>query len=138
MGRYSKRTNWTSGLPASHHVTTEAPQDTVRSHRVSAKKLSAAEIALLAEQYQSGATIYELAARFGIHRNTVALHLHRHGVTMRRRGLDPSEVDHAVRLYQGGQPLARIGDRYGVDPSTVHAALRTRGVRLRDTHGRPQ
>ena len=91
---------------------------------------------MLAEQYRSGATVYELAERFGIHRNPVSLHLHRQGVTMRRRGQDADQIDHAVRLYQDGQSLARIGDRYNVDPSTVHAALRTRGVRLRDTHGR--
>jgi lambda repressor-like predicted transcriptional regulator len=68
----------------------------------------------------------------------VSLHLHRNGVTMRRRGLEASQVDHAVRLYQNGQSLARIGDRYNVDPSTVHTALRTRGVPMRDTHGRDQ
>jgi DNA-binding transcriptional ArsR family regulator len=138
MGRYSKRTKWISGLPGSRDVTIEARPDTPRSHRAAGRKLSAAEIALLTKQYRSGATVYELAARFGIHRNTVSLHLHRHGVTMRRRGLDPSQVDHAVRLYQDGQSLARIGDRYDVDPSTVHTALRARGVHLRDTHGRPQ
>jgi DNA-binding CsgD family transcriptional regulator len=138
MGRYSKRTKWTSRLTGSHHVTNETPSNTPRSRRTSGRKLSATEIALLTEQYRSGATVYELAERFGIHRNTVSLHLHRHGVTMRRRSLDPSQIDHAVRLYQDGHSLARIGDRYNVDPTTVHTALRTRGVRLRDTHGRDQ
>jgi hypothetical protein len=138
MGRYSKRTKWTSGLPQSRDVTAQARCDTPRSRGASGRKLSAAEIALLAQQYRSGATVYELAEWFGIHRNTVSLHLHRHGVTMRRRGLDPDHIDHAVHLYETGHSLARIGARYNVDPGTVHAALRTRGVRLRDTHGRDQ
>ena len=115
--RYSKRTKWTSWLPESHDVTIKVPSDTVRSRRATGKKLSAAEIALLSEQYRSGATAYQLAERFGIHRNTVSLHLHRRGVTMRRQGLDAGQVDHAVRLYQDGQPLARIADRYNVDPA---------------------
>ena len=138
MGRYSKRSTWASGLPGSRDVTTEPQSGTPRSRRTSGKKLSTTEVALLAQQYQSGAAVHELAERLGIHRNTVSLHLRRHGVTMRRRGLDPEHIDHAVRLYESGQSLARIGNRYSVDPSTVHAALRTRGVRLRDTHGRDQ
>jgi hypothetical protein len=80
--------------------------------------------------------VYELAARFSIHRNTVSQHLNREGVARRRQGLGDDQVDHAVRLYRAGQSLARIGARLDVDAGTVHSALRARGVRMRDTHGR--
>ena len=59
--------------------------------------------------------VYELAARFGIHRVTVSAHLHRRGVTLRHQGLDDEGVNEAIRLYEGGWSLARIGDRLGVD-----------------------
>jgi len=99
MGRHSKRTEWTAGLPGPRNVTTQGGSDTPRSRRAQGRKLSASETTLLAEQYRPGAAIYELAERFGIHRNTASLHLHRHGVTMRRRGLDPDHIDRAIRLY---------------------------------------
>jgi transposase-like protein len=125
----------TSGATRRHHRT---PTGRPAGHPPSGRKLSTAEIDKLVQQYKSGATVYELAEQFGIHRTTASLHLHRHGVTLRRRGLDPSQIDHAVRLYADGQSLARIADRYDVDPSTVHTALRTRCVHMRDLHGRPR
>ncbi|MDQ4034154.1 MAG: hypothetical protein M3332_18705 [Actinomycetota bacterium] len=64
--------------------------------------------------------------------------LHREGVSLRRRGLSPEQVDEAVRLYQydDGWSLARIDRRFSVDPTTVLTRLRKRGVRMRDAHGR--
>lgn len=84
----------------------------------------------------AGATVYELAARFGIHRVTVSAHLHSRGVTLRHQGLDDEGVVEAIRLYEGGWSLARIGDRLGVDATTVWTVLKTQGMALRDTHGR--
>ncbi|WP_425301637.1 helix-turn-helix domain-containing protein [Nocardia farcinica] len=55
-----------------------------------ARQLDADEVAELITGYQAGATVYELAARFGIERRTVSNILHRHEVPMRRRGLSPT------------------------------------------------
>lgn len=90
----------------------------------------------LVDAYRAGATVYELAARFGIHRVTVSAHLHRQGVTVRRQGLDDEGVAHAIRLYEDGWSLTRIGGRLDVDPTTVWTALKAQGVTMRDTHGR--
>jgi transposase len=42
--------------------------------------------------YLAGATVYELARRFGIHRVTVSTHLQRQGITIRRQGLDTEGI----------------------------------------------
>ncbi len=73
---------------------------------------------------------------FGIARQTVGKILKHEGVTMRRRGLTPEQVDEAVRLYKAGWSLTRISERMNVDPTTVLSRLRERGVRTRDPHGR--
>jgi transposase len=67
-----------------------------------ARQLSAEQIQELIASYQSGSTVYELGAQFGIERRTVSTILHRHGVPMRRRGLSPEQVDHAIHLYNLG------------------------------------
>ncbi len=110
--------------------------DAVRVRRQTATRLSEHQVAALVETYLAGATIYELAARFGINRATVSAHLHRQGVAVRRQGLDDEGVAHAVRLYEEGWSCARIGDRLGVDPTTIWTAFKFRGIALRDTHGR--
>jgi site-specific DNA recombinase len=84
----------------------------------------------------AGATVYELAARFKIHRTTVSEHLHRAGIEMRRRGLIQDQIAVAMQFYGSGWSLARIADRYGVDVHTVWSALLKQGVVMRDTHGR--
>jgi hypothetical protein len=76
--------------------------------------------------------VYELGAQFGIEWRTVSAILHRHGVPMRRRGLSPDQVDHAIHLYNLGWSLARVGDHLGVNHTTVLNKLRERGIRTRD------
>ena len=87
-------------------------------------------------RYQAGATVYQLAAEFLIHRVTVGKVLRRRGVRLRLDGLDEGQMDLATSLYGQGWSTARIGARLGVAPSTVWRALTKRGVRMRDTQGR--
>jgi len=101
-------------------------------------RLSERQVAALVDAYRAGATVYELAVRFGIHRVTVSAHLHRQGVTVRRQGLDGEGVAHAIRLYEDGWSLTRIGGRLDVNPTTVWTALKAQGIAMRDTHGREQ
>lgn len=96
------------------------------------------QIQHLISTYQAGATVYEVAAQFGIARQTVSGILRHHGVPLRRQGLSPEQIDQAARLYHSGWSLARIGDRVGADAETVRQRLRQRGVRMRDPQGRPQ
>jgi DNA-binding CsgD family transcriptional regulator len=136
LGRYSNRASWVKRLPRLPKATVSASATTVRTHRSSATRLSPAQIADLITGYQSGQTVYELADRFKIHRVTVSAHLHRHGIPMRRQGLDAAGIGHAVRLYEDGWSVARIGERLGVDGTTVWTAIKAQGTRMRDTHGR--
>ena len=136
LGRYSNRTNWVKTVHralGSRRTVTETP-----TLRGMVRRLAPDEMTALAEEYQAGATVYELAERFGINRKTVALHLHRQGVEMRRQGLDDEQIADAARLYERGWSLARIADQYGVWSRTVYLALLAHGVQMRDTHGRPR
>ncbi|ANN15136.1 hypothetical protein SD37_05310 [Amycolatopsis orientalis] len=103
-----------------------------------ARQLDADQVQELIAGYQTGATVYELGARFGIERRTVSNILHRHGVPMRRRSLSAEQIDNAVHLYNLGWSLARVGDHLGVNHTTVLNKLRERGIPTRDTHGRPR
>ncbi|MFQ6396624.1 hypothetical protein ACLMAJ_24550 [Nocardia sp. KC 131] len=113
---------------------TQLPVERPKPRR--ARQLDSPQVAELTTGYQTGATVYELAARFGIERRTVSEILHRHEVPMRRGGLSSDQVDTAIHLYQLGWSLARVGNHLDVAHTTVLAALRQRGVPTRDSHGR--
>jgi transposase-like protein len=100
------------------------------------RKLLASEVTHLIDAYQSGATLGQLAARFGISRNTVTKILTLARVPLRSPRLNAGQIDEAVRLYAVGQSLARIGDRFGVDAHTIRRRLLEREVTMRDSAGR--
>lgn len=103
------------------------------------RRLSPAERVQLAEQYELGLSVIELARQYGINRHTVAKHLYREGVIVRggQTKLTPDVIAMAAELYRSGSSLAKIGAHLGVDHTTVHKALKKAGVAMRDTHGRP-
>jgi hypothetical protein len=72
-----------------------------------------------------------LAARWGLHRTTVAGHLRQAGVKLRRQGVPPERLGEAVRLYDEGWSCQRLAERYGCDDETVRQALKQAGVRMR-------
>ncbi len=74
-----------------------------------ARRLSVTDVARLAERYRSGATVYELAAEFAIHRTTVSQHLHAAGVQMRRQPFRATQVEVAFELY--GEGLSSLSAR---------------------------
>nr|WP_241832801.1 hypothetical protein [Amycolatopsis sp. CB00013] len=101
-----------------------------------ARRLSEAEVADLIEGYLAGVPVAQLGRRFGIDRRTVSQILRRRGVSIRKRGLLPEQVDDAVWLYEEGWSLARIGTRFDTTADTVRARLLERGLRMRDAQGR--
>ncbi|WP_240437762.1 MarR family transcriptional regulator [Sciscionella marina] len=109
--------------------------DMARSRPRRARQLDVGCQRDLVEGYLAGATVYQLAEKFGISRATVSAILHRQEVPMRRQGLAVEQVDDAVYLYEQGWSLVRIGERHGVDPETVRQRLRARGVVMRDPQG---
>jgi AraC-like DNA-binding protein len=101
-----------------------------------ATRLTAGQLARLVERYQSGATVYDLAAEFGMHRATVARCLKNAGVTLRLQSPTAANVDDMVRLYASGLSLAAVGERLGFTAETVRHYIQERGVETRDTHSR--
>jgi len=102
-----------------------------------AKWLNAAEMARLVEHYEAGATVYELAAEFGIHRTIISQRLKGAGVEMRFTPLTKEQTEAAVALYETGLSLADVGWQLGFNSSTIHRALRQRGVNMRKPWDHP-
>jgi hypothetical protein len=118
-----------------HETVTDTTGLTARAGWRTADRLTTAEVADLAEQYQAGATQSALAEQFKISRGAVRRLLQRGGTALRPRGLTSEQVDEAARLYGEGWSLVRISERLSVDSTTVWHRLRERGVRMRDAHG---
>ncbi|WP_433194349.1 hypothetical protein ACQP1G_37170 [Nocardia sp. CA-107356] len=77
-------------------------------------------------------TVYQLAEKYRVQRQTVSKHLHAMGVTMRQQGLSEAQVDRAVELYvEERLTLKQVGAKLGADAGTVRLALIRRGVKMR-------
>lgn len=90
----------------------------------------------MANKYQNGATVYQLAKEFGISRLTVSERLKKTGITMRGQSPGSELIDSMVGLYESGLSLAKVGNHVGISPGTVRHYLLTRGIQMRDSHGR--
>lgn len=62
----------------------------------------------LVAQYREGATLVELASRFGVNRRTVAMHLTRREVTIRRGRFDPSRIHEAAEGKLSAWKVTRL------------------------------
>jgi hypothetical protein len=60
------------------------------------------EVTELIKEYECQVRIEDLAHRFGIHRLTVAAHIQRHGVELRRKGPTREDIPVAASLYGQG------------------------------------
>ncbi len=98
------------------------------------RRLTAAETDELITRYREHIPVKELAAAYGITRQTVSEILRRRGVERHQRGLSPADVTEAVRLYQEGWSLARLGRKFWVDDMTVRRYLLLAGVVMRSQH----
>ncbi len=108
-----------------------------RHQRAAVAVLQSSKVAELLDGYRAGASVKDLAARFGIHRATVTHHLHRNRVSVRQRGLDDHQIDHAVHLHQDGLSLVEVGAHLNVHAETIRQALRARGIQMRAPWERP-
>lgn len=100
------------------------------------RRLSETQALLMADKYQSGATVYQLAKEFGISRHTVSERLKKVGVAMRQQSPSSELIGSMVGLYESGLSLAEVGARTGTSPGTVRRYLLIAGVQMRDSHGR--
>jgi DNA-binding CsgD family transcriptional regulator len=104
------------------------------------RRLKPSEVDTLVALYEAGASHRQLAARFGVHRETVLEHLKRRGVPGRpnRRKLSDEQVQAAARLYESGLSLAQVGETFGVNAQTIRTHLSRAGVPIRPRRGWPK
>lgn len=92
--------------------------------RQAQRRLTPEQMAQLAAEYEAGDSMKALAARWQLHRTTVAEHLRRAGVKLRRLGIPPERVVEVAQLYVEGWSCQRLAERYGCDDETVRQALK--------------
>jgi len=85
----------------------------------------------LVRQYLSGADMHELAELWDLHRTTVAGHLRRANVPLRRQGLSDEQLAEAIRLYGEGWSCQRMAERFGCATETIRQCLKAADVVLR-------
>ncbi len=102
------------------------------------RRLAPYEIDNLVDLYATGINVRQLAAAFGINRDTALRHLQRRGVPSRateRRLTDELHAE-ATRRYLAGEPMATLCDDLGINPTTMRRELSKTGIQLRRP-GRP-
>jgi DNA-directed RNA polymerase specialized sigma24 family protein len=134
-GASSKQSALVRGLSASQQAllasSSASRQRRPDRQRQAQRRLTPEQARQLVAEYEGGASMKELAVRWGLHRTTVAAQLQLAGVRLRRQGLPADRVDEARRLYRDGWSLQRLAERYGCDTETVRQALKRAGVKLR-------
>lgn len=108
----------------------------VRSLGMAQTLLRPEQVDDLAAEYRDGATLGELAARFAVNRRTVAAHLVRREVPIRRGSFDRSRIHEAADLYLSGLTLVEVGVKVGAEPQAVRRALASHGIVIRPGGGR--
>lgn len=96
------------------------------------RRLAGPDVAALVAEYRAGDDMKVLAERWRLHRTTVANHLGKAGVELRRQGLAGPELAEAVRLYGEGWSCERLGERFRCVAETVRQSLKRAGVRMRE------
>jgi len=82
------------------------------------------ETATLMASYQAGATVYELAERFGIHRDRVSRLLEEAGIPRRYHQTVDVGLERAALLERQGLTLQQIADRLGIGRTALVVARR--------------
>jgi transposase-like protein len=113
----------------------EPPKPILRTNRQVQHRLRDTQPDQVVAGYQAGATVYELAKKFGIHRHTVSDILERHGVARRYRKLSAEQLALACALYENGSSLTQVGRQLDHSAETVRQALMKAGVAIRTRNG---
>ncbi len=116
----------------------KAPRERAKWIPNRAKWLNDTEMARLVASYGAGATVYELAVEFGVHRTIISQRLKGAGFQMRLQPLTPDQVADGMRLYASGLSLAEVGRGLGVNASTIYKALVERGAEMRRPWDHPK
>jgi transposase len=90
--------------------------------------------AQLADLYTSGQTMAQIAARYGVSRETISTRLHAAGVAGRHPA-KPVLTGEAAALYQQGASINGLAARYTVSAATMRRHLASVGVSIRPPGG---
>jgi len=115
--------------------TASSPSRPAPRERRYQRRVTAAEVVEIGEQYQAGRSMNNLARQYGVHRNTIRRMLQSGDVPIRHGGLSPDRVEEAAALYRAGWSLARLGEKYGCADTAAGHALRRHGVEIRPRRG---
>ena len=83
------------------NATAQRQSPSVRQ-RQTQRRLTKEQTQQLGIDYESGASMQELAARWSLHRTTVAAQLRQAGVPLRRQGIPADRLAEAIKLYGEG------------------------------------
>jgi predicted DNA-binding protein (UPF0251 family) len=86
---------------------------------------------MIEDYTKNSLTIYQLAEKYGCHRNTVSKQLRKNGVAVTIVKMGEKEVTEATRLYESGLSLRDVERRMGICKTTLGRALAKAGVELR-------
>jgi hypothetical protein len=102
------------------------------------RRLTRSEVDDLVDLYATGINVRQLAAVFGINRDTALRHLQRRGVPSRAtvRKLTDEQLAIAARRYLAGEPMAKLCGDLGINPTMMRRELTKTGIQLRRP-GRP-
>jgi len=97
------------------------------------RRLTRSEIDNLVDLYATGINVRQLAAAFGINRDTALGHLQRRDVPSRAtvHKLTDKQLATAARRYLAGEPMAELCGDLGINPTTLRRELTKTGVQLR-------
>lgn len=105
-----------------------------RTHKLD-QRLEPEVIAELVAAYESGVPTTQLTKTYGLSKGSVLKLLSEAGVTMRRQGLDESQIREAAGRYSGGASLASVAALYDCSAEHLRQALLAHGVLIRPRAG---
>ena len=105
--------------------------------------LTEADVQVIVDEFERGATRVDLAARYRVHPNTITRALRRSGAASRlgpKRALDGTGERRLVEAYRRGVPTTEIASELGISAAHVSRVALTNGETARRPNlpGRPQ
>jgi lambda repressor-like predicted transcriptional regulator len=105
-------------------------QEVPRRRRIT--QLTTDDYAKIAMAYEAGASMPEVAQRYGLHKATVSEILQRLGVESRdRRFFTAVQTEIVCQQYMAGASLGQLATLYGCYPTTIMRTLERAGVARR-------
>jgi transposase len=100
--------------------------------RSTQKQLSDDEIAEIIVDYQNGMSTYQLAEKFGCHRQTISKSLKKHGVNVTKSKVS-SKLDEelVISLYENMHTSTQIAERFDVQPQVIVRCLHANNIPIR-------